>query len=96
MDIMGYPPLCGQTEGVGKTRPRHVPARAPDCLQFNYDAPARHPQPMPSTQTFFYRSTYILLGAIGCTDSDLPFDLREFRGYVPTILLVVHLSNTLF
>ena len=46
-----YPRVSRSCEGTRKARPRNVLAVAPTYLQINYNAVARHPQPMPSTHT---------------------------------------------
>ena len=48
------PRVFASFEGIGKTRPRNVPALAPNCLELNYDALARHLQSIPSAHTFFF------------------------------------------
>ena len=47
-----HPLLFWSNGGVGQTRPREAPARAPDCTKFSSDALARCPQTLPSTHTF--------------------------------------------
>ena len=49
-----HPPFLQPNGGIGKTRLREALPRAPTCLKFNYDALARSPQPMPTTQTFHF------------------------------------------
>ena len=52
-----YPRLLWPHGGIGKTRPREAPPRAPNCAKFSSDALAKCPQPLPSTHIFFFSST---------------------------------------
>lgn len=46
-----YPWVFKPFDCTEKTRPRKVPALAPNDLKLSYDALASHPQPMLSTHT---------------------------------------------
>ena len=47
--------------GLGKTSTRDAFPRAPTGSEFNSDALARRPQPMPSTPAFFFSGTLLVL-----------------------------------
>ena len=60
-----YPPLLQTNGGIGKTRPREAPPRAPTGLNFNCGALARCPQPIPSTYVYLFLVFGHIIGAEG-------------------------------
>ena len=85
----GYTPRFGVL-GVHGNSLRTVPALAPNCPKFNYDALARHPQPMPSTHTVFFSGT-VLAATQHWANPPPPYDYN-LGEHIPQIL--AHLSTT--
>ena len=90
-----YPVLVWSNGGIGQTRPREAPARAPDCPKFSSDALARCPQTLPSTHTFsFFFSTSLGLTGPRRTRGlrDIPPFYHMLGAYAPANLLNLCIS----
>ena len=88
-----YPPLFQPNGGTGKTSPQEVLPRAPTCPNFNSEALARCPQPMPTTNTDVFLFFFVDAGANGTAAQEgfyeIPccFYLRVVGVYAPASLL---------
>ena len=82
---------------LGKTDSREVPARAPTCLRFNYDALAGRPQPTQSrynTCFVLFSGTLLELTATWRRRArkDPRIDHKLGAVYVPTLVLYLSLA----
>ena len=81
-----YPLFFWSNGGIGQTRPREAPTRAPGFPKFSSDALARCPQTLPSTHTFLFFSSRTLLGLTGPRRTRGLWDLTAcWRGMPPEI-----------